>query len=96
MGAYARFLNEFGEEYARDNSDKSRQKPSKGTTRDLLSPTVASVPGTHAETDAELIPPSFHACVEHLLGPGQIPSERTFEKATVIWLEEARKRRLGN
>jgi hypothetical protein len=85
-GYLARFKTEFADELASDNSDNSRQKVSQTPKPDLLSPSVPIVRGTEPVI-------SFHDCVERLLRPGQIPTDRTFKKATVIWLDEARKRR---
>ena len=74
---------------AEAKGDKLKLKAPRPLSDDLMTELRAHKP----EVLAVLRPPSFHACVVHLLGPGQIPTERTFEKATVIWLDEARKRR---
>jgi hypothetical protein len=48
---------------------------------------------TAIDSDSGATVISFHDCVQRLLKPGQIPINHTFEKATVIWLAESRKRR---
>lgn len=89
MSAYrARFQSEYVPDHANDSSDNSCQKPPQNSRSDLLSANVAFVRGIYPES-----PPSFHDCVDGLLEPGQIPTDRTFEKATVVWLDKARKRR---
>jgi len=74
------------------NGDKLKLKAPQPLSSALIQELRANKP----EVLAVLTPPSFHDCVDSLLRPGQVPTERNFEKATVIWLDKARKRRLSN